>query len=327
MTLSELKTKRDEQGTNRSSQLFCQTHMEVPVGDVIFHVFTLAHNTKRHEWKLLNDRHSHHELIYTMNGEGTYRMLGQTVDVRRGDFWFSPRNVLHDGWSRADSGDWQTLVIEFDFSLAKSSDAYQDDLGMFPYVAPFYKHFILDQNPILTTPPELRPQLDLIVERLSLEMQSRSTDFPLIVQSSMIELLVLICRAARETISESPVRQFAPKARRLLRLEGARQHLRDNFAKELTLEEVAAVACFSPFHFLRLFKEAFGITPKKYQAQLRLAEAKRLLLNSDMQVSEIAYKLGYSSPEYFSRCFTSHASVAPSEFAELQIKHTKRPRP
>jgi len=183
-------------------------------------------------------------------------------------------------------------------------------------VLPFYRHFMLERQVALAVSSELRPQIELIVDRLALEVANRTFDYDLILQSQMLEFLALICRAAREQLSSVPLRHYASRAKGLMRLEKSRRHITQNYTQTITVKELAAEACMSPYHFVRVFKEAFGMTPIQYQTHLRMSEAKRLLLSTDLRVSEISDRLGYSSPEYFSRQFTSKVGVSPSNYTE-----------
>lgn len=306
----------DTKNSNLISLALSENHMEIAVGQLVFHVFELFDNKKFGEWEFIDDEHEHHELIYTISGEGTYETDTTRVDVKPGDFWFVPRLTRHSGWSRSDTEPWHTLVIQLDFSLTKAPESYCDDLSVLPSIAPFYNYFILDAESKLVCPPQFIPHMEMISERLAAEFDALSSDYELIVQSSLIDLLVVVCRAAKENGTPIFTPEQAGRTKKLLRLESARQFIRDNFNRDIRIEEISEYACLSTFHFVRVFKDAFGITPKRYQLQLRLREAKRLLLTTDMGVSEIAYFLGYSSPEYFSRTFSSKVGVPPGAFSE-----------
>ncbi|NIA12982.1 MAG: AraC family transcriptional regulator [Nitrospiraceae bacterium] len=305
-----------EVSSEYQSEVFCKTHMQIPVGDMVFHVFGVASNAKYPGWQFRNDRHGHHELIYTISGQGHYEIRGKSVQSGAGDFFFTPRNVVHHG--EIDSGVelWKSLVVELDFSFARDPEVYLDDLGVFPMVLPFYRHFIVEERVSLTTSPELRPAIELIVERLSLEVAQHPFDYDLVLQSQMLEFLSLVCRAAREDLSRVPLRQYANRVKGLLRLEKARRFVGEHYQRSLSVKEIADEACMSQYHFVRLFKKAFGMTPIQYQGHLRISEAKKMLVSTDAQVSEIGYRLGYSSPEYFSRQFTAKVGVSPSHYTQ-----------
>lgn len=301
--------------SNIESRQFCSTHLEIAVGELIFHVFNLALNEKMPGWSFSDDRHTHHELIYTCEGLGTYEMYDTRYVVRKGDLFFTPRNVRHNGWSHSNVARWKTFVIELDFSLTHDPELFLDDIAVLPAVLPFYRHFILERAPTLEVPVEMQSHIDLITERLTLEMAERGPEYELILHSCLLDYLVLITRAARQAHAKVPLRQHAGRVKRLFRLEKARQYLQQHYTEDLRVDEVAAQAHLSSFHFTRLFKEAFGMTPNQYQQHLRIEEAKRLLVMTDLQVGEIAERLGYSSPEYFSRSFRARAGTTPRSFA------------
>ncbi len=69
-------------------------------------------------------------------------------------------------------------------------------------------------------------------------------------------------------------------------------------------------------NFRKLFKEYTGISPASYQQSLKLQRAKELLTTTDMSIKEIAYRLSFDSPDYFSSKFRMKTGRKPSEFRE-----------
>jgi AraC family transcriptional regulator len=86
------------------------------------------------------------------------------------------------------------------------------------------------------------------------------------------------------------------------------------FGDAITLEELAAEACISKFHFVRLFKDKTGQSPMQYLADLRLRGAKRLLLSSDFSVLEIARRCGFVSPSHLGVNFKRRFDMTPSQY-------------
>lgn len=71
----------------------------------------------------------------------------------------------------------------------------------------------------------------------------------------------------------------------------------------LNLESLAKIALYSPFHFDRIFRSITGIPPRQYLAALRLEQAKEYLLTTDLPITEIGQRVGYSSFGTFSTRF------------------------
>lgn len=85
----------------------------------------------------------------------------------------------------------------------------------------------------------------------------------------------------------------------------------------MTLHDMADLACLSPFHFSRLFRRATGAPPAAFFGALRLDRAKRLLLSSELSVTEICFALGYASLGAFTTRFTHHVGLSPGRFRRL----------
>lgn len=76
---------------------------------------------------------------------------------------------------------------------------------------------------------------------------------------------------------------------------------RESFADQLNIRQLADVAGMSPATFHRHFKAVTAMTPVQYQKQLRLQEARRLLLSDHADVARLGYAIGDESPSQFSR--------------------------
>lgn len=93
--------------------------------------------------------------------------------------------------------------------------------------------------------------------------------------------------------------------------------MRAETERPLTLDELAEVAIYSRFHFVRTFRDLTGTTPGAFQTAIRFARASELLLTSSASVTEICGEVGYSSLGTFSDRFRSLVGVSPSGLREL----------
>jgi AraC family transcriptional regulator len=108
------------------------------------------------------------------------------------------------------------------------------------------------------------------------------------------------------------------------RIDRVIDHLRGNLHRQVRLEELAKVACFSEFHFHRVFGAVSGETLNNFTNRLRLEKAARLLRYSDKSLTDIAIDCGFSSSASFSRAFRSGYDTSPSQFRKSgQIKKSK----
>ncbi len=99
------------------------------------------------------------------------------------------------------------------------------------------------------------------------------------------------------------------------RIVDALHLLRDNFARPIRVEELAAAARMSRSSFHEHFKTLTSMTPLQYQKQLRLLEAWRLMTADGANVSSAAYRVGYESASQFSREYSRMFRAAPKRDA------------
>ncbi len=88
-------------------------------------------------------------------------------------------------------------------------------------------------------------------------------------------------------------------------------YINDYLERELSLDELAAIAQLSPYHFSRTFKQSTGISPHQYVIQQRVERAKQLLLQGKMSLSEIAIACGFSHQSHLNRHFKRITGVTP----------------
>jgi len=96
-------------------------------------------------------------------------------------------------------------------------------------------------------------------------------------------------------------------------------YIHDHYSEEFSLEKLAVLAYASQSHLTRLFHRELGVSPMKYINRVRIEAAKKLLLQQQTTIHEIAALIGFSDPLYFSRLFRSATGMSPSEFKRLHL--------
>lgn len=99
-------------------------------------------------------------------------------------------------------------------------------------------------------------------------------------------------------------------------IKTAQQYIRDNFDKDISLDDVSRTVNISPYYFSKIFKEESGNSFIEYLTNIRIDKAKELLSGSDMSIKEICATCGYTDPNYFSRSFKKNVGVTPTEYKE-----------
>lgn len=93
----------------------------------------------------------------------------------------------------------------------------------------------------------------------------------------------------------------------------ARMRIRESLESDLTIQQIAEELGVSYSNLRKLFKEHTGLSPATYQQELRLLRAKELLTTTQLSIKEIAYRLNFESPDYFSAKFKAKMGQKPSE--------------
>jgi AraC-like DNA-binding protein len=100
----------------------------------------------------------------------------------------------------------------------------------------------------------------------------------------------------------------------LIHLRRARDHLDRHYAEPHELATVAAVAGLSKYHFQRLFKATYGLTPAAYLSERRVERAQDLLRATNLTVTEVCHAVGFTSLGSFSARFRELVGETPSAF-------------
>lgn len=102
------------------------------------------------------------------------------------------------------------------------------------------------------------------------------------------------------------------------RIVQAKLFIDDNFAGDINLDAIADEAFFSKFHFIRLFKMAYGKTPHQYLTSLRIEKAKQLL-QSSCTVTDTCFAVGFESLTSFAGLFKRLTGATPSQYQQQQL--------
>src|SRR6187431_1088948 len=111
----------------------------------------------------------------------------------------------------------------------------------------------------------------------------------------------------------------------LVHLRRARDHADRQYAEPLDLDALAAEARLSKYHFLRLFRTTYGVTPAEYVSRRRIERAQDLLRATNLTVTEVCHAVGFSSLGSFSSRFRELVGETPSEF-QRRYAETGAPR-
>ena len=107
-------------------------------------------------------------------------------------------------------------------------------------------------------------------------------------------------------------------------IEMAEEYIKNNFQKDICLDEVSRTVNISPYYFSKIFKEGTGKNFIEYLTNIRMERARELLSTTEYSMKEICSMCGYSDPNYFSRSFKKNVGVTPTEYKNVQEHYRKK---
>ncbi|MCO7247296.1 AraC family transcriptional regulator [Halomonas sp. Mc5H-6] len=167
----------------------------------------------------------------------------------------------------------------------------------------------------ITVNPMSAPLRDTLLRLLSL--LDSPEDIPALAPLVERELLYRLLQEPQGQL----LRQIAQPDGALSRIRRAAAWIRDNYKVRLQIEVLCDVSGMSRASLHRHFLSMTGLSPVQYQKQLRLQEARQLLLAGEHRASDVAFVVGYESASQFSREYTRQFGVSPMRDVR-QIRHT-----
>ena len=275
--------------------------------DTVFFVTELinvAYYTLPSGYVFNGEQHDFWEIGYVERGRFCVNIDGKDYVLEAGDMDICKPNVFHTSKTVGDEP-VNVLVLAFDGELLNSQ--------------------VFDKR-ILRMGEEERRCLDTIIREAARTYSNfkgapgavnlvRKENSPFgseqILKNRLEELFVYIYRH-NSGEAEEKEQDTSTLSQRV------QEYISAHYGEKLTLQTLADVHSISVTHLKRLFKEQAGMTVLAYLTQVRIREAKRLILEGKLNFSQIAQKVGYDSIYYFSEVFKKKTGMTPTQYAQTQ---------
>jgi AraC-like DNA-binding protein len=239
-------------------------------------------------------RHSHEGYALGVVAAGAHAFAA------RGEVWTAiPGRVVivnpddaHDGGPATNDGDYSYRMIYVDGAVLAAA---LEDVAGWRVATPFFPHAVVDDAALAGRLLRLHRSLEHPEARLERE-------------ALLITALVDLARRHGGTPPRGGLRGNSPRAVTL-----ALDYLAENFAEDLSLAQLAALAGVDRFHLLRSFRRCLGLPPHLFQTQLRLRHAKRLMLEGEPPAMA-AVSAGFADQSHLIRKFKAAYGVTPGQY-------------
>ncbi|RKN85578.1 helix-turn-helix domain-containing protein [Paenibacillus ginsengarvi] len=248
-------------------------------------------------WSFRDKKNPHIRLWVVQKGEVAANIQGKPYTVKKGEaVLFPAAESVH--FRSVASGELHLLSVLF---------TLQSRTG--------YRYRSLPGVPTMLSNLDMRFMETHMMEVVE-EIEQRRIGYKMGANSILQSLLVHILRAGNYKEPQQADAWIDVDHKAYL-LGLAVKMLQDNPARFPTVKQLADMVSVSEVHLRRLFHKYYRMSPSRFVRHLKVQESKHMLRDTSVSISEIAYSLGFESPNYFSKVFQQENGCSPSDFRQL----------
>ncbi len=250
--------------------------------------------------------HDHFEIALVEEGSGRFMFGRRVLAAERGDIFFIDNSQPHV--ALADRGEpMRLLLVLFRPELLAGPGCRELDLG---YLAPFR----VDErawSPRVRGTSDLAAQVAPFLRQLQATHERGEAAERHLADATLRMALALVNRDKGAAMSAGAARAAADRREQI---RPVLAYVDGHCRESITLDDVAGVVHVSPSRVRHVFKDVTGVSFKEYVTAVRVAEAKRLLLSTDLSVADIARAVSYTNLNQFYKVFYRSCAMSPGEY-------------
>lgn len=255
--------------------------------------------------------HNEMEFIYIKSGEGNVYIDMNLYNICKGDFIMIRKDALHYLINRADYT-LQYESIVFDLKLLQSSVI---DYCQMNFITPLLTNNI---NLITIIKPTDLGYLSIIsyFNKIIESFRKQNLAFQLEIKGFF---LCLFSEIFSNDYISSNSSNIETENKKVLKLKKVINYININYNKPISIKDLAVIADYSEYHFIRFFKTETGKTCVDFINSFRIEKASNLLKNTTLSVTEISFEVGYENVSYFIKLFKKFFGLSPSVYRKSYL--------
>lgn len=233
------------------------------------------------------DGYQWHQILFCAAGNGILEYDEKEVKINAGDYFFLPKDKPHAYYPEVEL--WDVRWTAFEGSIC---DDILTRFGM--------------TEPVVITPAD-ETTMEKIFDKMIISQENDILYCDHTCSGLVYDYLIEFHRMMDSNADNS-------KSRQISMLLPVLRFMHDNFRSDISMTQLSEIMGVTPQHFCRVFKKTMNVRPNEFLTQIRLDEAKRLLIEKDVSVSEAAEKSGFRDAVYFSTVFRKHEGISPAGY-------------
>ncbi len=254
-------------------------------GETEHHSYPYVKNNRQNE--IQPHWHEGLEILRIKKGSCAVTIDDTQVYTQEGDVVVVNSNQLHV--IRVSQGECLYEVLGLEYNFCKAWDFSLDKF--------YYKNLIND------------PRINELFDKIAKENYGQKSFFQAIITSGCIEILGLL---SRKYNIQKPVSNATLEKIQIVRQ--MMQYISSRFYSQNILNDLSELLKYNPYYLTHIFSKITGITVKDYQLQIRFKYAKKMLLQNNLTIFEIAENCGYASVSSFTLAFRNKTGKTPLEY-------------
>ncbi|BCJ94358.1 AraC family transcriptional regulator [Anaerocolumna cellulosilytica] len=241
--------------------------------------------------------------IYTVIVNDTKHVLNP------GEILVLPSGELHQLFA-PESG--ERIILQFDCSLLYNLTGFDSAFHLF--------------HPCIVITKESSEELHRLLKNILLNLKKEYFSKSLLKEASaysmLIQFFVILGRNCMKGENRFPGTKSQKQHEYIDKFLQVCNYMNEHCTEDIKVEDLAAMAGFSKFHFTRLFKQFTGMSYYSYLNKHRIMHAERLLIDPNLSVTEVAMRSGFISLATFNRVFKTYKRCTPTEYKCLHGTHS-----
>lgn len=265
----------------------------------------------RHGGDVIKHSHEFLELVYIENGTGVHEINRKKYNIELGDVFVINPDEVHSYYNSVNLKIINILIkssfLKKEFSFKKPMDGFWD---LF-FIEPFFREEVKFSHKLKLSIEQIKDIEKILLEIMS-ELQRKSHGYKILTKAKLLEFIIKLCRFYM-TYQEKEKFNIDMMHKKDT-LFNVLKFISENYLEKINLKDLAEIMHLQPNYFCRIFKEKTGKTPIEYVTEYRINKACDYLVHSDMNITSIAFEVGFNDSSYFTENFHRIKRLTPLQF-------------